>query len=431
MWERGFDDFEENITRRAAISKAGKIAIAVGVIAVAGGVIYATTTLTAPGSVKTSIKVGATLALSGPLKPVIEEVQKPIYEIWRDQVNGQGGIFVRELNRRLPVEMIIYDDAGDTSKVPILYEKLIIEDKVDFVLPPWGTAWHVAAIPITEKYGKIMITNSEGADIRKLGTRTNYTFWTGSWRPDRISLALINFLNKYRSEHAINNVAVAVAQTDFGIDVSNYAVPLLEKNGYKIVYRTEYPLDIKDSGPIIAKLTETKADAFLVFSYPEDSLLIANGLLRGTYAPKVVWFLLGPNFPFFINALGSRMEGIFGIITTSNSLGGKYVDEWSRVLKEKYGLQFDYGEHPPQIASVQILQQAIEKAGTLDQQKVRQTLLSEEFDTITGKIRFKEEKEGIIATNEPLIAQWQNNRWVVVYPEKYKEGDAKLPYKIP
>jgi branched-chain amino acid transport system substrate-binding protein len=69
--------------------------------------------------------------------------------------------------------MIIYDDAGDTSKVPILYEKLIIEDKVDFVLPPWGTAWHVAAIPITEKYGKIMITNSEGADIGKLGTRTN------------------------------------------------------------------------------------------------------------------------------------------------------------------------------------------------------------------------------------------------------------------
>jgi hypothetical protein len=59
MRERGFDDFEENITRRAAISKAGKIAIAVGVIAVAGGVIYATTTLTAPRSVKTSIKVSS------------------------------------------------------------------------------------------------------------------------------------------------------------------------------------------------------------------------------------------------------------------------------------------------------------------------------------------------------------------------------------
>jgi len=416
--------------RRSAISTFGKIAIAVGVAAIAGGGLYAATTLTTQ-SPKNTIKVGASLALSGPLKPVIEEVQKPIYEIWRDKVNQEGGIFVKEINKRLPVELIVYDDAGDTNKVPILYEKLIVEDRVDLVLPPWGTAWHVAAIPVTEKHKKILITNSEGADLKKLGTYTNYTFWTGSWRPDRISKAVVNFMNKYRDALQLKNVAVAVAQTDFGIDVSNYTVPLIKQNGYNIVYSTDYPLDIKDSSPIIAKVAQTEPDVLLVFSYPEDSLVIASDLLKGGYSPKIVWFLLGPNFPFFIKAMGPKMEGFLAIITTSDKIGGKYVQEWTQLLKQRYNIDFDYGEHPPQIASVQILQQAIEKAGTLNQEQLLQTLLNEEFDTITGKVRFSREEGFIIGNNEPLIAQWQNNKWVVVYPDKYKEGEPKLPYRIP
>ena len=55
------------------------------------------------------------------------------------------------------VEFLIYDDRSDTKAAPTLYEKLIVEDKVDAVLGPYGSPLTEAVAPVTEKHRKVML----------------------------------------------------------------------------------------------------------------------------------------------------------------------------------------------------------------------------------------------------------------------------------
>ena len=112
---------------------------------------------------KDKIVIGQAISLSGPQAPAVQMSGGPIYELWVEEVNKQGGIYVKEYGKKLPVELKRYDDKTDIGTMANLIEKLIIEDKVDFIFPPWGTAWLFAAAPIANKYGYILIGGPGGA----------------------------------------------------------------------------------------------------------------------------------------------------------------------------------------------------------------------------------------------------------------------------
>ena len=85
---------------------------------------------------KDKIVIGQAISLSGPQAPAVTMAGGPIYEMWVEEVNQKGGIYVKEYGKKLPVELIRYDDKTDIGTMTNLLEKLIVEDKVDFVFPP-------------------------------------------------------------------------------------------------------------------------------------------------------------------------------------------------------------------------------------------------------------------------------------------------------
>jgi branched-chain amino acid transport system substrate-binding protein len=101
--------------------------------------------------------------LSGPLAQIGDSAFRPIYETWVKEVNAQGGIFVQEYYKKLPIELKIYDDKSDPGTMTRLTEKLIIEDKVDFLWPACGTSFVFAQAPIANKYNYILMTAEGGA----------------------------------------------------------------------------------------------------------------------------------------------------------------------------------------------------------------------------------------------------------------------------
>ncbi len=120
---------------------------------------------------KDKIVTGQAISLSGPLAGAVQIAGGPIYELWVEEVNKNGGIYVKEYDKKLPVELKRYDDKSDIGTMTKLLEKLILEDKVDFVFPPWGTPWLFAAAPIANKYGYILIGGPGGAlTTRSFGT---------------------------------------------------------------------------------------------------------------------------------------------------------------------------------------------------------------------------------------------------------------------
>jgi len=82
---------------------------------------------------KDKIVVGMSRPLSGPLAVIGDSAFRPVYEAWVPMVNEQGGIYVEEYGKKLPIELLIYDDKSDVGTMTRLTEKLILEDKVDFL----------------------------------------------------------------------------------------------------------------------------------------------------------------------------------------------------------------------------------------------------------------------------------------------------------
>jgi len=116
---------------------------------------------------KDKIVVGMARPLSGWGAVIGDSAFRPIYETWVPAVNAEGGIYVAEYGKKLPIELKVYDDKSDVGTMTRLTEKLILEDKVDFLWPAMGTSFLFAQAPIANKYNYILVTAEGGATSLK------------------------------------------------------------------------------------------------------------------------------------------------------------------------------------------------------------------------------------------------------------------------
>jgi branched-chain amino acid transport system substrate-binding protein len=97
----------------------------------------------APTSAQSSepIKIGFSLALTGPLAPNGKQALLGA-KIWEEEINAKGGLLGRK------VELINYDDQSNPANIPGIYTKLLDVDKVDLVNGPYGTNLIAPALPV-------------------------------------------------------------------------------------------------------------------------------------------------------------------------------------------------------------------------------------------------------------------------------------------
>jgi branched-chain amino acid transport system substrate-binding protein len=108
-----------------------------------------------------TIKIGTPLALTGGLA---DEGKKQVvaYEMWLKRVNDAGGIDVGGQKRK--VELIRYDYQTDGQRAQQLAERLITEDKVDFMLAPFGSGHTKVVAGVAERYGVPVIATSASSE---------------------------------------------------------------------------------------------------------------------------------------------------------------------------------------------------------------------------------------------------------------------------
>ena len=87
-----------------------------------------------------SIRIGYAMALSGPEAQGARSTIRSQYKLWAKDVNEAGGIMLKKYGAKVPVELIEYDDRSQIEEAIRLSERLILNDKVDLTLAPWGTA---------------------------------------------------------------------------------------------------------------------------------------------------------------------------------------------------------------------------------------------------------------------------------------------------
>ncbi|MBN1255124.1 MAG: amino acid ABC transporter substrate-binding protein [Deltaproteobacteria bacterium] len=378
-----------------------------------------------PALAKDKIVVGMSRPLSGPLAVIGDSAFKPVYETWVAEVNAEGGIYVKEYGKKLPIELIIYDDKSDVGTMTRLTEKLIVEDKVDFLWPACGTAFIFAQAPIANKYEYVLVTAEGGAtQIKDMLPSLPYIFVT------------LSFSDWYQLPVFADIMSKAGAKTAYvtyiadlhGIEYSGVAGIEFPKKGIEIVGTKSIPPDMKDWTPIIKDAKASNADIFCCFAYP-DQVMPATGTSMGLgYNPKAWIGGPGVNFGFYKAAFGPAVEGILGFTMFSPKQSKAAKELADKLYKGKPIEVQDPWGHPCYWAGLEMWKQAIEKAGTLDQKKIRDILAKNKFKTVMGKTWFE---NGLLAKESHTgeIGQWQKGVYEVVGPEK--DATAKLVYPKP
>jgi branched-chain amino acid transport system substrate-binding protein len=360
--------------------------------------------------VKDKIRVGMSSPLSGSQAQIRASAFQPIYETFVKEVNDAGGIMVQQYGKKLPIDLTIYDDKTDVGTMTRLTEKLILEDKVDFLWPSCGTSFVFAQAPIANKYDYLLITAEGGAtSLEQVLPSLPYVFVT------------LSFSDWYQMPTFADLLAQKGAQTAYisyiadlhGIEYSGQAGIEFPKKGIKTLGLKSLPPDIKDLSPVIKEAKASNADVFCCFAYPDQLLPAVGTSMALGYNPKVWIGGPGINFGFFHTAFGPAVEGVTGWTTYSPKQSAAAKALADKLYTGKPEDIQDWWGHPYYWAGLEIWKQAIEKAGTLNQAKIRDIVATQHFNTVLGDTWFT---NGLLAkeAHPGEVGQWQNGVYEVV-----------------
>ena len=217
------------------------------------------------------------ISKTGPNAGGAATTQLPNYELWVKEVNALGGILLKSAGKRVPIEVIEYDDRSNSEEAVRAIERLITQDKVDFVLPPWGTGLNLAVGPTFNKHGYPHLAFTAVTDrAPELAKRWPNAFFFLSTSASYAE-GLMAQLEALRKQGVIGDRIAMVSVADaFGIDLSGAARKAAGKHGFKLVYDKSYPLGTQDMTPILNEIKALNADAFVAFSYPPDTLTLTD-----------------------------------------------------------------------------------------------------------------------------------------------------------
>lgn len=353
------------------------------------------------------VRVGYAIARTGPWTGGAQVSQEPNYLLWAEQQNAAGGLNVKGTKR--PIELISSDDRSEVETCVRTYEKLMGSDKVDLVLPPWGSNANFAVAPLANRFQYPFLAPT--ALSRRLVEMKLPYFFLLLQQPAPMTTALVDMLKA----SGVKSLAVIYVDDLFGLE--NYAAlkVALQGSGISLVEDKSYPGGVKDLSPVLRSIKDKNPDAFVGFTYPPDTILASRQAKEIGFNPKFFYASVGTAFQLYRNVMTpAGAEGVLGM----GSWNGK-TSAGAKAYFEAHTRKFG-GKEPDRWASghcwagLQILTAAVAKHG-LDRKAIRDYVANTEHDTIIGKLKFT----GSENTATPgTVGQWQNGEFEVVWPKQ-------------
>ena len=368
---------------------------------------------------KTKILIGAHLPLSG-VGSLVGAEQKWAYDRAVEDINKEGGIYVKEYDRKLPVRLVAIDDESDPIKAAEAVEQLITQIKVDLMLSGQVGAMGVIPGMITaEKYK----TYYHGTVIWIPDFLKHNFQWCTMYfiTIESIAAAPYEIWNSLPEDQRPKRLALFVEDSTDGKQIGELLVGLAEKYGYEIVLQEFMEMEAKDYSSQIFEAKSMGVDAIILFANVPESVILVRQMKKRGFSVKFFQGLKGTWATDFYKALGKDADYIFcdGFwsedypFPKAKELGKRYYKEFG---KHSVGAGMYY-------AVCQILWQAIEKAGTLDSAKVRQAVLDNEFNTVMGKVDYDEKGIALFPT---ACFQWWKGKQRIIYPFEYSKFKVKI-----
>ncbi len=381
---------------------------------------------------KDKIVIGAARPVSGPLAQIGDFAMGPIMTMWSEEVNAKGGLDVA--GKKMPVELKIYDDTSDLGTSTRLIEKLILEDKVDFLFPNCSTAFLYASAPLANKY-KYVYLGAEGGctTLTDMLPELPYVFGVLNYS----DYYQIPVLAEVLAAKGVKTAAIIYINDLHGVEYYHTSLSEFMKAGIQIVMAEAVPPYSEDVELVLKAARDSGADALCAYVYPPTTIAVPGQAAAIGYNPKAMVLGPGVNFEFFKDIYGAQMlEGLIGF-GAYNKKSSPELSEFIDEFIERFGLgAMDWWGGAFYYAALECFGQAIEKAGSLDNTKVRDVMASEHFETILGDTWFDMtaggEGGGLLAKecHPGQVGQWQDGTYEVIGPAD-KVTTSKIIYPKP
>ncbi|HEY1932196.1 MAG TPA: amino acid ABC transporter substrate-binding protein [Acetobacteraceae bacterium] len=383
------------------------------------------------------IRIGFAEALTGGLA-VVGKSGVLAMQIWADEVNAKGGLLGR------PVKLVFYDSQSNPANIPGIYVKLLDVDHVDLVISGYATNMAAPAMPIVMAHNKLFVS----LFCLAVNTQFHYPRYfamlpTG---PDPKHAFSDEFFDLTKTlTPRPQTVAIVAADAEFARNASDGARDNAKAAGLRIVYDRSYPPTTADYTPIVRAVRATNPDVIYVASYPPDTA----GILRAASEIGLRAQLFGGGMVgVATSALKTQLGPLLnGVVVQQNWVPAPtlqfpgVMDFLKRYQAQAASAGVDplgYFLPPWAYGRMQMLQQAIEATGGIDDDKLADYFRSHTFKTVIGDVAFSPggewAKPRMIVTQFQGIeghdlAQFRNpNIEVVLLPSEFKSGTLVSPY---
>jgi len=347
------------------------------------------------------------------------------YDLWLDWINTRGGIVVN--NVKHPVQIKYEDDQSNPNLSATLVQKLITDEKAQFILGPYGSAATATDAIIAEK-NAIPMVEANGAAQAIFNKGYKYTF--GVLSPANKYLTGVLDMAATLSPKP-TTIAMLTANDNFSVEVAKAVEDYAPTVGMQVVFSKKYPAAAPDVSGLISQAKQANPDIVMNSGHLAESIAINKAAKQLGLNAKIFAYSVGPSTPDFISALGADANYVVDGSQWTPQVKYKpsfylSVSDYVKAYKQKYSSSEPPDYHVAEsTAACLAFQKAMENAGSLDPSKVRDALASLDVITFFGEIKF--DSRGINTFKPMVVEQIQNGIHYTVFPSDVANGRPQYP----
>ena len=367
------------------------------------------------------IKLGCAISFTGDQSRT-GKLYRDSYDMAVDAINKSGGIKIG--NQAYQLKIVYYDDRSDPSESSKLVEKLLSEDKVNFLLGPYSSGITIPDSLVAQRY-RIPMIEGGGASGKIFSRGNKYIF--GTLPPaGQYFKSTLEMLQQVQPKP--KTIAILYSDDKFDVSVAEGTQELAKPMGFDVVLYEKYAEHATDFTSILTKIKAAKADVVLVSGHTEEALNFTQQAKELNVCPEMISMTVGPSEADFRSSLGKDADYIYGVASWSPQMhfkGDLFKDtqDFVKQFKAKFDYDPDY-HNASGIADVAVFKDAIERAGSLDPAKVRNAIAATQLDTIYGHVEFSDNGQ-IKGTS--VVLQIQGGEIYQVFPNGARK--AVFPVK--
>jgi len=363
-----------------------------------------------------------------------------------EEINAKGGVNVGGKNRPLKVEVIDTRDLEPgvpVSEALLAVEKLILDKKADFILGgPVRSEAALAAMSLLSKYKKVSIvttgvlTPKYHAMVAKQYDKFKYCFRIHGEARQLVGEMFANF-SELKNKYGFNNLFIIAQDVSHARGAAKVMKKVALKKGWNVTGVEIYPTGASDFSMGLLKARKTKTEIINIWmDMPESSIL-----LKQWYDMKIPALPFGSTLaaaeqPGFWKATEGKGEyTLCNVVNAGNapSEATPWTMKFYNAYAKKWNVEPEGLGSSSSYMAVYVLRDAIERAGTLDSDKVVSELEKTDVMGVYGRLRFDPKSHQVIPSLDPkegavgTVLQWQAGKRIVVFPKSIATGEIKLP----